>query len=146
VSGYPRGMSASTVAARWSVATRLTAGALAWSIGLVVAAVALPVYSGSSTSSDVNGVTLTNSTLVQVNGIRALVLMAVPALVSIIVLVAIRARRSGARWASPVAWTAIAVLIAEAMVGFMTIGLFIVPTIVLLVMAMARSRTPPPPT
>ncbi len=133
-------MSASTVAPGWSVASRLTAGALAWSIGLVVAALALPVYSGTSTSSDVNGVTLTNSTLVQVNGIRALVLMAIPALVSIIVLLAIRARHSGARWAAPLAWTAIGVVIVEALVGVMTVGLFILPVPVLLTAAMRRRQ------
>ena len=68
-----------------------------------------------------------------------LILVGIPAAVSALVIVALRARRSGARWGAPLAWTAIALLTAEALVGVMTIGLFIVPAIVLLVVATRRA-------
>jgi hypothetical protein len=112
---------------------RLGVAALVWSTGLVVAALGWPAYSTSATSAD--GVTLGHATLVEVNGARALALMAVPLFLSGVVLWAIRARRAGARWAGPLAWTAIVVLALESLVGIMTIGLFILPAPVLLTAA-----------
>jgi hypothetical protein len=112
--------------------------ALVWSLGLVLAALWAPVYSTSSGSSSVNGVTLGSATLVQENGAGVLIPVGVPVLVSAVVLVALRARRAGAHWAAPVAWVAIAVLGAEALLGLMTIGLFIVPALVLLILAMRQ--------
>jgi hypothetical protein len=119
---------------RWRTSVRLAVGALVWSVGLVLVALLAPLYSTSS-ASESDGVTLTHSTLVGVNGIRALVLMAIPALVSLVVLWAIRARRAGARWAGAVAWTAVGVLTAETLLGILTIGLFILPVVVLLAAA-----------
>lgn len=113
---------------------RLGTAALAWSAGLVLAALLWPAYSTSATSAD--GVTLGRATLVAVNGPRALALMAIPLLMSGVVLWAIRVRRAGARWAGAVAWTAIGVLAIESLVGIMTIGLFILPVPVLLAGAM----------
>jgi hypothetical protein len=127
-------MSARVASRRWRTARRLTVAALAWSMGLVLAAVALPVYSTSSTSAT-DGVTLTHSTLVAVNGVRALVLMAIPALATLTVLWAIRARRAGAPWGGPLAWTAVAILAAECVLGILTIGAFILPAAVLLAVA-----------
>ncbi len=131
-------MNARAASDQWRLAVRLSVAALVWSLGLLVAALIAPVYSTSSTS-DVNGVTLGNATLVQVNGAWVLILVGIPAAMSAVVIVALRARRSGARWGAPLAWTAIALLTAEALVGFMTIGLFIVPAIVLLVVAARRA-------
>jgi hypothetical protein len=132
-------MSARTASHRWRIAVRLSVAALVWSFGLVLAALFAPAYSTSSTSSDVNGVTLSSATLVQVNGAWVLILVGIPALVSAVVILAIRARRSGARWGAPLAWAAIAVLTAEALVGFATIGLFLVPAIILLSMSVSRA-------
>jgi hypothetical protein len=120
---------------------RLNVGALAWSAGLLLAALALPVYSTSSTSAS-DGVTLTSSTLVAVNGVRALVLMAVPALAALVVLWAIRARRAGARWAGPVAWAMVCVLVAECIVGILSIGAFILPAVLLLAAAVRMAPGP----
>lgn len=128
-------MSARTASHRWQLAIRLNVGALVWSAGLVVVALVVPVYGSSETSAGTDGVTLTRATLVQVNGARALVLMAIPALVSAVALLAIRARRAGARWGAPVAWAAVAVLAAETLVGILSIGVFILPATVLLVAA-----------
>ena len=125
-------------ARRWRLAVRLNVVAVVWSAGLVLAGLLVPAYTSNSTS-EVNGVTLTRSTLAQENGVRGMALIAVPLLVSCVVLWAIRARRSGARWGGPLAGMAIALLTAEALVGFMTIGLFIVPAIVLLAVATRRA-------
>jgi hypothetical protein len=116
---------------------RLGTAASVWSAGLVVAALVWPAYSSSTTSAD--GVTLGHATLVQVNGARALVLMAIPLVLSGVVLAAMWARRAGTRWAAAVAWTAIGVLAIEVLVGIMTIGLFIAPVPVLLAVAMRRA-------
>jgi hypothetical protein len=117
---------------------RLGAAALVWSAGLVLAALTWPAYSTSTTSSD--GVTLGgHATLVDVNGARALALMAIPLILTVVVLGALRARRSGRRWGGPLAWIAIGLVTAEALVGLMSIGVFIVPTIVLLTMAVRRA-------
>jgi hypothetical protein len=127
-------MSAGTASRRWRTAVRLARAAVAWSAGLLLAALVLPVYS-TSTASATDGVTLTHSTLVQVNGARALVLMAVPVLMAVLVLLAIGARRRGARWGGPIAWAAVGVLAAECVLGILTIGAFILPAAVLLAAA-----------
>jgi hypothetical protein len=116
---------------------RLGACALVWSAGLVVAALVWPAYSTSASSHD--GVTLGHATLVQVNGARALVLVAIPLVVSAAVLGTMRVRGAGTRWARPAAWAAIGLLAVEALVGIMTIGLFIVPVPILLAGAMRRT-------
>lgn len=132
-------MNARAASHRWRVSVRLSAAALVWSLGLVVAALVAPAYSTASQSAGVDGVTLGSATLVQENGAWVLILVGIPALVSAIVMLALRARRSGARWAAPLAWGAIGVLTAEALVGIMSIGLFLIPAIVLLVLAARRS-------
>jgi hypothetical protein len=132
-------MSARTASDRWRLAVRLSVAALVWSLGLVLAALFAPVYSTSFGSSEVNGVTLGSASLVQENGAWVLILVGIPAAASAVVILAIRARRSGARWGGPLAWTAIGLLTAEALVGVMTIGLFIVPAIMLLVAATRRA-------
>ena len=134
-------MSARVASRRWRTAVRLGLGALAWSAGLVLAAVALPVYSTSSASAT-DGVTLSSSTLVAVNGARALILMALPALATLTVLWAIRARRAGARWGGPVAWAAVAVLAAECLIGILSIGIFILPGAILLAAAVRLAPGP----
>jgi hypothetical protein len=121
-------------ARRWRVARRLGVVALVWSAGLVLAALFVPAYT-SSTTSEVNGVTLTRSTLAQENGARAIVLVAVPVLACVVVLWAISARRAGARWGAPVAWAGVGLVALEALVGILTIGAFILPAAILLAAA-----------
>jgi len=128
-------MSPGMASRRWSLAVRLTAGALVWSVGLIVAALVIPAY-GTETSSQTNGVTLTSSTLLQNKGAGALVLVTIPALVSLIVLIAIRSRRrrDGA-WSGRVAWTAIGALTVESILGIATIGAFLLPVAILLALS-----------
>jgi hypothetical protein len=140
-------MSADTASDSGRAAGRLGTAALVWSAGLIVAALVWPAYSSSTTSGDT--VTLGHSTLVQVNGARALVLMAVPLVLSGVVLSAIRLRRAGVPFTGAVAWVAIGVLAIEALVGIMTIGLLIAPVPILLALAARRGGRPtserPPP-
>jgi hypothetical protein len=133
-------MSAGTAADPERSARRLGTAALVWSAGLILAALLWPAYSSSTTTADT--VTLGRATLVQVNGARALVLVAIPLVVSAIVLAAIRMRRAGVRFTGAVAWVAIGVLALECLVGILTIGLFIVPVPVLLALATRRGGRP----
>ena len=127
-------------ARRWRAATRLGVVALVWSAGLVLAALLVPAYT-SNTTSAVNGVTLTRSTLAQENGARAMALVAVPVLACIVVLWAMRARRAGARWGAAVAWAGVGLVALEALVGILTIGAFILPAAICLAAAVRLAGT-----
>src|SRR3954452_3943043 len=95
--------------------------ALVWSAGLVLAALVIPAYNGQTTTSS-QGVTLTTATLVQVNGVKAVVIVAVPLVVSLVVIFALHRRRvAGAVWSGPVAWTMIAVLMVECLLGILSV-------------------------
>jgi hypothetical protein len=136
-------MSPRVASRRWWLAVRLAAGALVWSVGLVLAAVLVPAY-GSDTSSGAGGLTLTSSTLLESKGAGALVLVTIPALASLVVGIAmVSRRRDGARWSGPAAWTAIGVVTVEALLGILSVGGFMLPVAVLLALAV---RVVPPGT
>jgi hypothetical protein len=144
-------MSSDVALRRWRLAVRLMVAALVWSVGLALAALLLPAYNGQ-TISNVNGLTLTTATFVQVNGLRALTLVAIPAIVSVIVAFALWQRhRHQANWTGWVAWTAIGLLALETLLGITTIGLFIIPVPVLLAVSVrlipgpARAPSAPAP-
>jgi hypothetical protein len=128
-------MSERVLSRRWQLAIRLTIAALVWSIGLLLAALLLGSYSGQTVSSDA-GVTLTTRTFVQVNGLSSLVLVAIPLLACLSVGVALwhRHHRQPA-WSGPAAWTGVAVLALEAALGIATVGLFLIPVVVLLALS-----------
>jgi hypothetical protein len=135
-------MSSSAASRRWRLAVRLTAAALAWSLGVVLAALLVPAYDASSSSPQ--GLTLTRATLVQRHGARALILVAIPMIVSIVVAVAIYGRhRGGPRWNAPVAWVAIGLLAAESVLGITTLGAFIAPVVILLALSFRLAPSPP---
>jgi hypothetical protein len=146
-------VSPNVASARWRLAVRLTVAALVWSIGLIVAALLVPAYSGQ-TVTDSRGVTLTTATLVQVHGARALIITAIPGVVSIVVGFALcRRRATGPRWTGIVAWSMIAVLAIVALLGILSVGVFMLPVVVLLAIStrlvpgpdtqVARRRTAP---
>ncbi|HXD66329.1 MAG TPA: hypothetical protein VNV17_17040, partial [Solirubrobacteraceae bacterium] len=95
-------MSAGTTSDPERSAMRLSAAALVWSAGLLVAALVWPAYSTSAMSGD--GVTLGHATLVQAHGARALLLMAIPLMMSGVVFAAMWMRRAGARRAGWAGW------------------------------------------
>ena len=128
-----------------------------WCVGLIVGAATLPAY--QSTSASVTGTSgspavtesTSTATLIEVNGTGVLVVVGLPlaavALVSSALLWRRRRRRSGA---GPLAWTVVGLLGALAFVGMLSIGIFIVPAVVLLALACATApraphRAPPPP-
>jgi hypothetical protein len=144
-------MSSSVARRRWRLAVRLIVGALVWSLGLVLAALLVPAYDG--TTSGVEGLGLTRRTLVEVHGARALILVTIPVIVSIVVALAMySAHRDRPRWSAPVAWLAIGLLAAETVLGIVTIGAFIAPVVILLALGFrlapgrARAGNPPPRT
>jgi hypothetical protein len=128
---------------RWQLAVRLGVAALVWSLGLVLAALLIGAYSGQTASMQ-GAITLTTRTFVQVNGVRSLVLVALPVAGCLVVGVALgQRRRRGSTWSGRLAWTAVAVVAVEAALGMATFGLFLVPVVVLLVLSV---RLVPGPT
>jgi hypothetical protein len=134
-------MSSSVADQRWRLAVRLTGSALAWSLGVVLAALLVPAY--DATSSGTQGLTLTRQTLIQRHGAGALILVAIPLIVSILVAVAVYGKHRGApAWNGPVAWVAIGLLAAETLLGILTVGLFIAPVVILLALGFRLAPGP----
>jgi hypothetical protein len=135
-------MSASVASRRWRLAVRLAVAGLVWALGAVLAAVLVHAYDADTTS-PAGGLTLTRDTLLESKGAGALVLVAIPLLLAIVVLVAMwYRRRRDAPWSGRVAWAAIALLAAESLVGILTIGAFMVPAAVLLAAGIRLAPSP----
>lgn len=106
------------------------------STALVVAALLVPVYSTQSASSD--GASIAgSSTLVEENGARGFIVAAIPLLVSLAVGALLRAR--GWRAAMPIAWGLTAMLGVFTVLGLMSVGMFIAPITVALIVACAAA-------
>lgn len=104
--------------------------AFVWSVGLLAAALFAPVYG--------------SATLVDENGPRALLVAMVPALISVVVWVALwRMCTRGGRLSGYIAWTFVSVLGAFCLLGLASIGLFVAPVAGLL--CWAASLAPPGP-
>ena len=133
-------MNAHVAARRWGVAVRLMAVAFIWSAGVLLAALLVPVYNGSTSSPD--GVTLTRLTLVQDNGVTALLVVLIPVMACAFVAWAMIARRrDDARWSTPAAWTAVGVVVVVALLGILSVGAFFIPVAAALAVAV---RIAPP--
>ncbi len=104
----------------------------------------MPVYSDAQSTASGSGPIRSiaaSSTLVAVNGQWVLIPVAVPAAITLLVLIALRRKCSrGSTTASFIAWVLVGLLAVFCLVGAFTIGLFIVPVAGLL--AYAASRTP----
>jgi hypothetical protein len=123
---------------RWAFA--LTGLASLWSIGLIVAAVLVPVYS-SQTVSLHGGATTSSSTLVEVNGAGVLIPVSVPAAVAFLVWIALRRKcTGGGRVSGYVAWSSIGILVALGVLAIPSVGLLVLPVAGLL--AGAAGLTP----
>jgi hypothetical protein len=135
-------MSPQVATRRRRLAIRLTGGALAWSAGLLVSALLLPVYNGQ-TVVDASGISLTTATYVERNGAWVLIPIALPALASIAVALAIARREQAvARWA----WWPVGLLWAVGLVTVINAGGLLLPVALLLSLALAvgRRSTPKP--
>jgi hypothetical protein len=120
----------------------LTVLAFGWGIALVGAALLVPVYSSETASPPFGATTASTSlTLVQVNGLRVLIPVGVPALVAALVWIALHRKCSrGGRASGYLAWSLIWMLFAFCLVAIASIGWFVVPVAGLL--ARAASLTP----
>ena len=108
---------------RWWLATSVVSGA-----GLVLAAFTLPAYSGS-----------TSQTVVQVNGGRIAPIIAVPLLCALAAIVSIVLRRhSGRTGVGIITWAIIGVLGVFVFLGMASIGVFVAPVPVCLLVAALR--------
>lgn len=121
------------------LAVRVTVAAFVWSLGLLVAAVLVPVY--SQTEASQSGPTLTTATLVEVNGPRVLIPVALPVVLCAVAAIALRRKcMRGGRRSSAIAWGATGLLAAFALLAILSIGVFVVPVVLLL--AWAAALTP----
>jgi hypothetical protein len=129
-------MSPRVVQRRRRLAVRLTVAALVWSLGLLLAALLVPVYNGQ-TISNANGLTLTTGTLVQVDGAKVLIPVVLPGLLTLLAAAAMRERhRRGAAWSTPAAAALVFLVFALALVSILSIGVFVLPVAALLALAL----------
>ncbi|HYZ81053.1 MAG TPA: hypothetical protein VE571_07280 [Solirubrobacteraceae bacterium] len=106
--------------------------AFTWSIGLLAWALLIPVYG--------------SATLVDENGGAVLLPVAIPALISAAVWLALwRKCVRGGRVSGVVAWTGVVLVAGFCLLGAASIGLFVVPVALLLgrAAALTPSGTPP---
>lgn len=98
--------------------------ALAWSVGLLVVALVAP-YDGSQT-------------FIEVNGHGVLVVLVAPSIISVVAWVALSQRWvHGRRAAGYVAWGCVWLLSALCLLGVLSIGIYIAPASVLLIVAVS---------
>ena len=126
----------------WSRTTTIALWfAVAWSALLVLAAFVLPVY-GTSSSSSTAGSSVTSSTevtsgtgtLVGVNGLGVLLTISFPLVITVLVATALAFRRRR------IGWIITGVLCFFTIIALMSIGLFVAPTTLALVVACAATE------
>ena len=113
----------------------LALSALCWSALVVGSAFWAQAYDGETTTSG-GTVMRTSATLVGVNSPRAALLLGVPLALALAAAVALHFRCArGSRAGTAVAWLAICLLVALTLLGAASIGIYVVPTVLLLVAA-----------
>jgi hypothetical protein len=142
-----RGSDLTALERRNRLGAQLTLVAAVWSLGLVIAAVALPVDNTTSLSPD--GTTFVTKTLVAGQGAWVLIPVAVPLVITGVVALALRRKRAGAEAGTRhgrIAWAAIALLTAFALFSILSIGGFVLPVAIVLACAARLSRAEAAPT
>jgi hypothetical protein len=120
---------------RGTSAFLLALSALCWSAFLVSSAFWAPLYEGQTATSG-GMVTRTSVTLVGVNGPRAALLLGVPLLLTLAAAIALHFRcASGSRTGTGAARLAICLLVVLTLLGAASIGMYVVPGVLLLVAA-----------
>jgi hypothetical protein len=129
----------------------MLASAAAWAVGIVVAVLTVPLYSGGSISGTTSAtgdrtftttITSSHATLVQVNGPRILIPIAVPVLAVALVAAALsHRRRAGKAGPGLVATTVLLLLGAGTLVAMLSIGVFVLPVDALLLAACLRASS-----
>lgn len=115
--------------------------AIAWSIAVWFAAFSVPVYSSEGASSD-GTVVDSGVTLVGENGLSAVVVISVPLVVSLLV----GATLAFVAWPAGrvLAWVLTGLLAALNVLALLSIGIFVLPVTIALVVTCATSRQPQP--
>lgn len=110
--------------------------AIVFSLALLAVGLLVPVYSSESVSSSGESVSSTE-TLVQVNGLNVLIVLAIPLVISLLVVGALRMDRR------PAAWLLTGSLGCFAVLAIMTIGFFVLPVVIALAVACATADPRP---
>jgi hypothetical protein len=150
VTTYPWSDQTGLVAPRLDRPSRIMlTSAATWSIGILVAALTVPFYRGESTTGStyagVSGIstavtTSSHATLVQVNGLRILIPVAIPliAVASVAVMLSHR-RRIQKAGPGPTAIAVLVVLGVGTLLAMLSMGVFVVPVDALLLAACIRA-------
>lgn len=109
------------------------ASAVVWGAGLVIAAVLVPAYQSSKVSTS-GTVTDSSATLVGVNGWGALLVAGAPLAAALVIWYALR-RRRGRQGAGVLAWVVTALLGCFNLLAMLSIGVFLIPVTLALVVA-----------
>ena len=117
--------------------------AVGWGLLLFVAAATVPVYDSETATATSDGsatgeVTSGTATAVEVNGWGVAIAFGFPLLVALVVSVALWFRDHPA--ALPIAWTLTAVLGMLNLLAMLSIGIFVLPVTVALVVACSSAR------
>jgi hypothetical protein len=121
-------ISAATDPARERRADRFALGAFAWAVAAGLALAVVPIGTSSTAYSNSSVVTTTHESLVQTNGAGVLIVLGVPALLT---LVAFLVKRR------PVRAVLSGLLFVGCVLGAMSVGVFFLPAAVLLICAAA---------
>jgi hypothetical protein len=128
-------------ARRGQLAFGLTALAFVWAVALIAGAFVVPLYSGEEGGTSLGrsfGPVNTSSTLIAQNGLWVLVPVAVPAVMSLLVWIALRRKcMTNSRAASVAASAGTGVLAVFNTIAMFSIGVFVLPVTVLLIWAVA---------
>jgi hypothetical protein len=115
---------------RWAIG--LASGSVLWGLALVAGAFVVPVYSGETASSS-GVIAHSSATLVAVNGLWIAGLVAVPAVLAVCAWLGLqRACAHGSRAGRVLAWACVALLAVFAVLGAASIGMFVLPAVLLL--------------
>jgi multisubunit Na+/H+ antiporter MnhG subunit len=100
----------------------------------------VPVYSGESGSP--GGTVATTHTLVGVNGLWVVWLLCIPVFLVLTAWTGLHFRCSrSSGWGTRVAWSSVVLLWAFALIGSASVGFFLLPTALLLVVAATQTPT-----
>jgi hypothetical protein len=107
---------------------------------LVPAAALVPVYSGETSTS---AGAVSHSTLIAENGSWVLGLMAIPGVLGLIACIGLHRKCSGRASAdAKLAWFPISLLLAFSIIGGFSVGLYVLPAAIALVVAGALTPSP----
>ena len=123
-----------SLGSRFGRPERISLGiALAWGLGMVIAAFVAPVYHSSGVSTT-GAMTDGSATLVAVNGWRALLVAAAP-LAAALATGGVLWRRAGRPGGGFIAWTVVGLLGVFNVLAMASIGVFVLPVTIALIVA-----------